>query len=151
MEQTKSVPDQAAFQLSVESFSEPAERRWNRARTRGSQPSRATRAGPESYKRHPAAPRDRAAKHRGFQKRKAEPAGTALTTQRGATAKQRPAHTRSEGRLRRRPSPRNRAEKPLSACGLEECGGGCRAGYGIAEIPAGVGGEVLRGGRPDPL
>ncbi|KAJ1081843.1 hypothetical protein NDU88_002016 [Pleurodeles waltl] len=97
------------------------------------------------------APRDRAVKHRGLQKRKAEPAGTALTTQRGATAKQRPAHTRSEGRLRRHPSPRNRAEKPLSACGLEECGGGCRAGYGIAEIPAGVGGEVLRGGRPDPL
>ncbi|KAJ1139874.1 hypothetical protein NDU88_006237 [Pleurodeles waltl] len=132
-------------------FAEPAERQWNRARTRGSQPSRATRAGPESYQRHPAAPRDRAAKHRGLQKRKAEPAGTALTTQRGATAKQRPAHTRSEGRLRRHPSPRNRAEKPLSACGLEECGGGCRAGYGIAEIPAGVGGEVLRGGRPDPL
>ncbi|KAJ1216796.1 hypothetical protein NDU88_004395 [Pleurodeles waltl] len=33
-------------------------------------------------------PRDRAVKHRGLQKRKAEPAGTALTTQRGATAKQ---------------------------------------------------------------
>ncbi|KAJ1209140.1 hypothetical protein NDU88_004518 [Pleurodeles waltl] len=96
-------------------------------------------------------PRDRAARHRGLQKRKAEPAGTALTTQRGATAKQRPAHTRSEGRLRRHPSPRRRAEKPLSACGLEECGGGCRVGYGIAELPAGGGGEVLRGRRPDPL
>ncbi|KAJ1195692.1 hypothetical protein NDU88_004960 [Pleurodeles waltl] len=81
-------PSTAGEKPQCQGVVEPAERRWNRARTRGSQPSRATRTGPESYQRHPAAPRDRAVKHRGLQKRKAEPAGTALTTQRGATAKQ---------------------------------------------------------------